>query len=87
MIFKASKLITSENMHKLLERSEKFDVIEETYEFAKIPIRYKKPPVVLAFEYTKEMTKRNDLLVCMSRKNKQPDKENCEKFAIKPKIL
>jgi len=69
-LFRASKLVTFDNIHNLLEKSDKYDIIEGTYEFLKVPIKYKKPPVVLAFEYAQGMTKKNDLLVCISRKHK-----------------
>ena len=51
LLFRASKLVTTENMHIQLEKSEKFDIIEGTNEFIKIAIKYRKPPVVLSFEY------------------------------------
>jgi|LauGreDrversion4_2_1035121.scaffolds.fasta_scaffold439459_1 hypothetical protein len=70
LLFKASKLVTTENMHSLLEKSEKYEIIEGTNEFIKVNIKYKKPPVVLSFEYAQGMSKKNDLLVCISRKNK-----------------
>jgi hypothetical protein len=33
------------------------------------------------------MTKKNDLLVCISRKHKQPSRDQCEKLMAKPKSL
>jgi hypothetical protein len=87
LLYRASKLVTCENLHGLLEKSEKYDIIEGTNEFVKVPIKYKKPPVVLSFEYGHEMTKKNDLLVCISRKHKQPTHELCEKSISKPKCF
>ena len=63
-------MVATENMHFQLEKSEKFEIIEGTHELLKVAIKYKKPPVVLSFEYGQGMTKKNDLLVCISRKNK-----------------
>ena len=85
LLYRASKLVTSENLHGLLEKSEKYDIVEGTNEFVKVPIKYKKPPVVLSFDYGHEMSKKNDLLVCISRKHKQPTREECEKSISKPK--
>lgn len=72
LLYRASKLVTCENQHGLLEKSEKYDIVEGTNDFVKVPIKYKKPPVVLSFDYGNEMSKKNDLLVCISRKHKQP---------------
>jgi hypothetical protein len=44
------------------------------------------PPVRIQFEYGEGMTNKNDLLVCLSRRNKQPQLLNSEKSFHRPKV-
>ena len=39
LLYRASKLVTCENMHGLLEKSEKYDIVEGTNQFVKVPIK------------------------------------------------
>ena len=80
--------MTNENNHIIIDRNEKvnIEILEETNQFFKVPINGKIPPIKLIFEYPKGSSKKNDVTVCFSRKNKQPALTTSEKVFYRPQV-
>lgn len=80
--------MTNENNHINFDRNEKItvEILEGTNQFFKVPIHGKIPPIRLTFEYPEGSSKKNDLTVCFSRKNKQPGVTTSEKTFHRPQV-
>ena len=78
--------MTNGNKHNHFDRNEKIsvEILEGTNQVFKIPIHGKIPPIKLIFDYPEGSTKKNDLTVCFSRKNKQPGVTTSEKVFHRP---
>lgn len=73
MMYKANKLVSSDNQHIILEKNERveFEIIEGTSLLLKIEIQSRIPPLKLFFDYLEGSSKKtSDLTVCLSRRVK-----------------
>ncbi|TNV86864.1 hypothetical protein FGO68_gene6999 [Halteria grandinella] len=88
-MYKANKLVSSDNQHVLLERNERFEfeIIEGTSLLLKVEIQSRVPPLKLYFDYLETTSKKGDLTVCLSRRVKQPQLLTSEKVYHRPKLI
>eukprot|EP00347_Sterkiella_histriomuscorum_P022516 403338197 len=80
--YKATNLICGDDLHINLDKNDKkiMEILPGTTQYLKIHIQGKVPPCKLLLEFPDDKaSKKNDLKFFLSRRNKQPSQNNCEK--------
>jgi len=84
MLFTVNRIVEGEIKHVVIPRTDRHpfvvEVTEGTFTYYRIEVRGLSPPLKLTFEYQKEGNKKlNDLVIYMSRRNRQPDAKSFER--------
>lgn len=83
--YKLSTVVSDGNYHNLIQEgpSTSIEVIEETYVYCKIGLKYKFSPMKLRLKYNRK----EKLRVYLSTENKMPDHSSCEQEYQKPSVI